>query len=470
MEYQASDIRELVEKALTTEQLKDLLFDHFRSVYDNTEGQLRGVKIRDLVDYAEKQGEFDKIKKFVEGHNPSFYKKFETEFETRISLKGLTQLLTSIDFNTVVNAYRLSLPDSYRKIPETVEALVLRVVDIPSQPDEAPPLWRFVNFLVKDESINLGCQQSLKNWAEEQKIPLDKVVKDVQSKVSEFSLMIKVTLHPPNKYMVSAAIAEDPDPFIVEKLGTETKIDIPTTIIPKYGSAGYSKEQLPEILDKLIDICGGKNYRIPLEDLTVQWFLPNNLMNLTVEYLQISSGKTQKSCNGELCKDVIVRSSDRHFSNEYDKFFGNWTKYWRRVVDCLNSKSDQALVVLDPMREKNKIDWSKTELVGCRFIEHDDCQQHEDFWDNLLSQGLPIALWSRNVKEDSGQTAMSKPKAKQLMKSVTNCTLADLPTSLTGQRKKCLSKLAGTEQPDVQLSLLWDNPYRPFPDIQYESN
>jgi len=80
-----------------------------------------------------------------------------------------------------------------------------------------------------------------------------------------------------------------------------------------------------------------------------------------------------------------------------------------------------------------------------------------------LSQGLPIALWNR-------QPVGSKPKAKKIMQSVTNCTLADLPTSLTTQRKKCLSKLAGTEQPDVQLSLLWDNPYRPFPDIQYESN
>ncbi|MFN9858327.1 MAG: hypothetical protein ACK556_09495, partial [Pseudanabaena sp.] len=57
MEYQASDIKELVDKALTPEQLNDLLFSLFSSVYSNTEGQLRGVKIRDLVDYAERQGE-----------------------------------------------------------------------------------------------------------------------------------------------------------------------------------------------------------------------------------------------------------------------------------------------------------------------------------------------------------------------------------------------------------------------------
>jgi hypothetical protein len=464
MEYQASDIKELVDKALTPEQLNDLLFSLFSSVYSNTEGQLRGVKIRDLVDYAERQGEFDKITKFVEKHNPNFYKKFETEFETRISLKGLNQLLTSIDFNTVVKAYRASFPEiSHRKIPATLEDLVLRVADTRGQPDEIKPLWRFVDFLIQDKSLNSDGQQSLKDWAESQEIPLDKGVdvkatSQAQVKVSEFSLMIKVTLHPPNKYMVSAAIAEDPDPFIVEKLGTETKIDIPTSITPKYES-GYSEEQLPEILGELIAVCGEK-YALP--DLSVQWFLPIELMSLPVEYWQIPIGR-QKFYSGKRCKGIIIRSSARHFSRDYRAVMGEWKKYWERVLGLLKSGASQALDLLDPIAGKVEIAWSKADMVGCQFIEHDDQEKQINFWDDLLSQGSPIALWSR-------QPVSSKPKAKKLMQSVTNCNLADLPTSLTGHRKNCLSKLAGAEQPAIQLSLLWDNPFRPFPDIQYESN
>ncbi|MFN9858048.1 MAG: hypothetical protein ACK556_08030, partial [Pseudanabaena sp.] len=106
----------------------------------------------------------------------------------------------------------------HRKRPATLEDLVLRVADTRGQPDEIKPLWRFVDFLIQDKSLNSDGQQSLKDWAESQEIPLDKGVdvkatSQAQVKVSEFSLMIKVTLHPPNKYMVSAAIAEDPDPF-----------------------------------------------------------------------------------------------------------------------------------------------------------------------------------------------------------------------------------------------------------------
>ena len=60
MDYQPSDIKELVEQALTTEKLKDLLFDNFRFVYDDTEHQSRGGKIRNLIDYVERNHEIPK--------------------------------------------------------------------------------------------------------------------------------------------------------------------------------------------------------------------------------------------------------------------------------------------------------------------------------------------------------------------------------------------------------------------------
>jgi esterase/lipase superfamily enzyme len=76
MEYQASDIRELVEQGLTTEQLKDLLFDNFRSVYDNTEDQSRAAKIRSLVDYAQRQRAISTLLKAIKKFNPNAYEKF----------------------------------------------------------------------------------------------------------------------------------------------------------------------------------------------------------------------------------------------------------------------------------------------------------------------------------------------------------------------------------------------------------
>ena len=100
-------------------------------------------------------------------------------------------------------------------------------------------------------------------------------------------------------------------------------------------------------------------------------------------------------------------------------------------------------------------------MIGCKFIEHPDPQQQEDFWDELFSQGLPIALWCRQSGADLA-----------IMDDVTNCALVNLPVSLTKHRKQFLPKIPDNPlpiEPAAHLSLLWDNPFRPFPTITYQS-
>ena len=80
MEYQASDIRELVEKALTNEQLKNLLFDQFRDVFNNTEDYSRAEKIRKLVDHDQRQSEFSTLLEHIQKLNPRAYQDFEDKF------------------------------------------------------------------------------------------------------------------------------------------------------------------------------------------------------------------------------------------------------------------------------------------------------------------------------------------------------------------------------------------------------
>jgi len=76
MDYQASDIRELVDQALTNEQLNDLLFDDFRDLFNNNDGQSRSTKILRLVDYADRQDEFPKLLKGIQKRSRKAYEKF----------------------------------------------------------------------------------------------------------------------------------------------------------------------------------------------------------------------------------------------------------------------------------------------------------------------------------------------------------------------------------------------------------
>jgi hypothetical protein len=238
-----------------------------------------------------------------------------------------------------------------------------------------------------------------------------------------------------------------------------TPIAIPLPPDPKT-APGYPESDLPRLLDALITLCGAE-HGVPLSDLTVQWFLPLELMDLPVEHWQIRIGR-REHCNGGRCQTVMVRSFDRHFLLDYQVVSGDWKKYWQRLLTNLESHSTLTLDALDPMIGCAEIAWSNAQVVGCRFMAHGDRQQQEDLWDDLLSQGVPIALWMR-------QPGTSLQDGVTVMQAVMDRPLRELPLSLTEQRRAALARgLASAPAPQTaaaHLSLLWDNPFRPFPTL-----
>lgn len=383
-------------------------------------------------------------------------------------LQALESLLTPVDFETVLKAYRSCLSEGRpRAIPETLEALVKQLAEMPGEADELKPLLRFVSLLIQDQTLDSNRRKELQTWAEAQGLPPETSTSVKQPETVEICLMVKVqprSLNDPSLgYLLSAAIVRDPDPLKPESNPTAKAIAIPTAAQPK-SPPGYSQDELPQVLSELVAICGGE-HSIPLTDLTVQWFLPSELMSLPVEHWQIRIGRNQQQCNGQRCKAVIVRSYDRHFSPDYQSAKGDWKKYWTRLLDCLESCCTETLVPLDPRAGKTTIDWSKPKAVGCKFIEHDSPHQQEDVWDNLLSQGVSIVLWMR---QPGTKQQMTKVVNQCLVKSPT--PIAELPAVLAQQRQKALSKASEADRlKAAPLCLLWDNPFRPFPTIDYQS-
>ena len=64
-------------------------------------------------------------------------------------------------------------------------------------------------------------------------------------------------------------------------------------------------------------------------------------------------------------------------------------------------------------------------------------------------------------------------QAKKSMEVVTrNCSIMKLPESLSAERQKVLSQKYESEIEQLKksrLCLLWDNPFRRFPTIEYQS-
>lgn len=379
-------------------------------------------------------------------------------------LQQLFKILESIDSDVIGANYRACIEGRSREMPSNLTALITQLAEIPGDPDELEPILRFVSILIREQTLEESQRKRLRVWWQEQGLPPigpDSTL--ATSGIVENYLMVKVKPRSLNDaslgYLVTAAIVQDSEPFKAKTELIEMPIAVTPGTHPKC-APGYSQAELPQVLSELITICGGKLHKIPLTNLTVQWFLPIELLSLPVEHWQIKIGR-KMPCNGEWCKTVIVRSYDRHFSDDYEAVLGEWESSWKRFLDNPESHCDRALLALDPLAKKTVIE--RSNIVGGHFVEHPEPQQQEDFWDHLLGQGLPIVLWSRQV-ETNLQCAGGS------MASVRDCLVTELPESLANQRRTALSSAAEPDRMDAApIALLWDNPFRPFPTIDYQS-
>ena len=75
-------IRALLYQGLGEEEFNDLVYDYFPDVYSQfTNGQNKSQRIRNLIDYADKHREIEKLLEGIKNINPKVYQEYESELE-----------------------------------------------------------------------------------------------------------------------------------------------------------------------------------------------------------------------------------------------------------------------------------------------------------------------------------------------------------------------------------------------------
>jgi hypothetical protein len=203
-------------------------------------------------------------------------------------LQILSSILSSVSPERIRQAHRHTLEGRHREVPETLDALLQRLDEISGETNESKPILKFINMLIQDQALDSDQCQKLRKWAESQGLSPIPDSNELRPETVETYLMVKVQprfLNDPSLgFLVSAAIARDPNPLEPKVKLISTSIGVPEGLDPKY-APGYSKEDLPDILSQVITDCGAKH---SLTDLTVQCFLPIELMSLPIEHWQIN--------------------------------------------------------------------------------------------------------------------------------------------------------------------------------------
>jgi hypothetical protein len=413
--------------------------------------------VKALITWAVAQGKVQELIFGASQANPNNPKL--KAFILEDALQRLISILTGIDFALVSKAYQACCPGRRREAPVIMADLIRQLANMPGEADEQKPLWSFVDLLIRDQRLAPDTESALQTWARAQGI----VLSVVPLGIVENYLMVKVEPRGGSLgYRISAAIVQDPAPDERQAELIETQLMVADGTNPKY-APGYHQDELVDVLSDLIDICGDTPHEIALTELTVQWFLPTELLSLPVEHWQIRIGRNQRPCNGERCKAVIVRSYDRHFppyAKSYKSMVGEWKRLWRQLLANQETHCDRAL---ESITVQVGINGRNPDVVGYHFTEHADWPQQENLWDQVLSRGAPVALWLRQAGTDP-------QVAESMMQAVRDCPIAELPSSLANQRREALPGASEADRlRSAPIALLWDNPFRPFPTIDYPS-
>lgn len=87
MTYNISSIRQLLNAALSDEDLSVLCYDFFRPVYDQfAVGMSRAQKIQRLIEYCERYEQFDRLLAKLKDLNPKQYQKFASSLTASSSV------------------------------------------------------------------------------------------------------------------------------------------------------------------------------------------------------------------------------------------------------------------------------------------------------------------------------------------------------------------------------------------------
>lgn len=189
--------------------------------------------------------------------------------------------------------------------------------------------------------------------------------------------------------------------------------------------------------------------------LTIEIFLPLDLMNQSVDSWEIDDELGVPVTLGSQYK-IVVRSYERLLPTYLYKGF--WEERWKMVQQVTDIEVGKALISGDSNNLKLLfVELNKPDIVGLKLTTAPVQTGKGSVFALILKTAIPIAIW---LRQDLANNCDEK------MNGLLQCYIHELPENVKMKRLDAI-----LEPPDTHighhLSLLWENPARLPPDIDY---
>ncbi len=318
-------------------------------------------------------------------------------------------------------------------------------------------LFQFFQGLSQDEDLPKEFRELFEKTASE--LAVKKQNENVKSlSKNKLQSYLIATLSPNdnngNKFLLNAWLIVDD---LTEDLSRfESLLDKNEQQIGKICNLNEVSLELNQFLEKALLLLRGKNYC-----LTIEFFLPTDLMGMEIDRWKISDPVDEEMTLG-IKYPIRLRSLERLDLRYLDHYLSQWRESWHQVRKLLENTPNQEC--FETLAEIENFSWKLLKVnlnkkIGLKVTCHHPKSMRKDLFKAILQATTPVAIWTRTDIPNLDQvTAID-----EILSFKPLCHLCE---SVRQTREKADAQTG--EHLGHHLALLWENPYRLTPDIMRE--
>ncbi|MEQ9355473.1 VMAP-C domain-containing protein [Coleofasciculus chthonoplastes] len=376
----------------------------------------------------------------------------------------LMAILASVDPPTtqrIKAAYLASRPSSWSDfrpaIPPTIEQLLADLADMPSGDSGYKRMDQFVAHLIADDQIPQSLRQQLHDWLKQNVDDIAPLLTQIKPETDPEQFYLMVWIQPSqqkkNCYFIKAWLAI-PRP---SNQG-ESNYDYEPISLANTEAEPVSLTQIPQLLKEILIQSSQK---CAMSDLTLEFFLPRQLLNHDVDRWEIEISEDLLIPLGVECS-VVVRSEER-LSPNYCLKKKDWQKKWQRLKRLNHYPSSKLVASGDCAWNQLYVELRKEDILGCTLAKVPQPMGKESVFNVILGTAIPLAIWVR--------CNLAHLNCSQELNQLLTCCISELPTTIKGKREAAFASHPHLRGLHIgsHLSLMWEDPDRVPPTIHYST-
>ncbi|NEO73342.1 hypothetical protein [Moorena sp. SIO3H5] len=386
-------------------------------------------------------------------------RKLDVLEEPQDDKKTLLKLLNPFEneiITYVQKAYQACSPEDWlNPVPDTLTGIVEDLEKMPQGRSKYTRIERWVGYLVTevtDSKLPPSVSHQLREWSQQNIEGYSELLKEVENKPKSKNSYLMVVIHASNQSSVSKW--NKAGKYFVEAwfMPNDGVLEFEQLSQPESFPETATTDEIQQLLKAFLEEIATKYL---CSQLTIELFLPLDLLNRDIDACRIDDGWGYLVPIG--CEyPVLVRSWERLLPI-YGRHRGLWQEKWHFLQQLPGAACNGFVSGDDQDLNRLFFQLSQQNVIGLKLLKAPPTIGKGSVFAVILKAAIPVALWLRQNLSLNCQEQVD---------GLLCCCIHELPEAVKNKRLDAFQYPPDTHI-GHHLSLLWEDPYRVPPSIEY---